>query len=85
VTASSRLEIVIDELVFRGLSPAEAHVAAAALEARLTALAGRPDVDVPARAEAFRRLPTVEANSTAGVGEAAAAAVWSGLTGGGRT
>ncbi len=37
--AMTRLEIVIDELVVRGLSAAEARVAAEALEARLAALA----------------------------------------------
>ena len=34
-----RLEIVVDELVVRGLSPEKARVLAAALESRLTVLA----------------------------------------------
>jgi len=80
---AQRLEIVVDELVVRGLTPPEAHAVAAALETRLAVLAetglptGRP-------AESFRRLPEVEASSAAGVGEAVAGAVWRGVVGGGR-
>jgi hypothetical protein len=82
-----RLEIVVDELVVSGLEPGEARVAAAALESRLEALAGEAGAALPARAESFRRLPAVEAGSPAGVGEAVAVAVWSGLggTSGGRS
>ena len=79
-----RLEIVIDELVVRGLSPADARDAAAALEARLGALATESTAPVHPRAEAFRRLPAVEAGSARGVGDVVAGAVWSELGGGGR-
>ena len=40
-----RLEIVIDELVLRGLSPAEAQLAAATLESRLTTLASQAEAE----------------------------------------
>jgi hypothetical protein len=78
-----RLEIVVDELVVRGLEPGEARVAAAALEARLTELAsaGAP---LHPRAEAFRRGPAVDVQAVAqpaAIGEAAASAVWSTLEG----
>jgi hypothetical protein len=77
-----RVEIVIDELVVRGLSNGDARIAAAALEARLGALATAEGVRP--RAEAFRRLPAVEARSPRGVGDAVAGAVWSAVGGGGR-
>jgi hypothetical protein len=79
------VEIVVDELVVRGLTPEQAHVAAAALETRLAALAGERAAEVPPRAEAFRRLPPVEATSPRGVGEAVAGAVWGGIGGGGKS
>lgn len=75
-----RIEIVVDELVVRGLSPAEARAAADAFEARLTALAATPAAIAP-RSEAARLLPAVEAGTPAGVGEAAAGAVWRELAG----
>jgi hypothetical protein len=83
---SPRLEIVIDELVIRGLTPQAAGIAAASLEARLTALAEGHEAPIPARTEAFRRLPTIEAaaDSPAAVGAAAAGAVWNELAGGAR-
>jgi hypothetical protein len=79
------IEIVIDELVVRGLSPEAAKAAATALEARLAVLAGEPGRDLPSRAEAFRRLPPVAApsGSPGVVGDAVAGAVWSALSGGG--
>ncbi len=78
-----RVEIVVDELVVRGLEPGAARVAAAALEARLTELAsgGAP---LRPRAEAFRRGPAVDVQAVAqpaAIGEAAASAVWSTLEG----
>lgn len=78
-----RLEIVVDELVVRGLEPGAARIAAAALETRLTALAEAADEPLRPRAEAFRRGPAVAvpAGSPAAVGEAAADAVWSALAG----
>lgn len=75
-----RIEIVVDELVFRGLSPEAARAAAAGFAARLTELAGS-DAAVAARAESFRRLPAIDAPA-GGVGEAVGAAVWSALAGG---
>jgi hypothetical protein len=74
------VEIVVDELVVRGLPPHAAHVAAAALEARLTALAEQSPPKLVDRAEAFRRLPTVEAGSPAEVGNAVGDEVWSALS-----
>lgn len=73
-----RIEIVIDELVVRGLSPEQARAAAGSLEARLAVLAGQSDASVPERAEASRRLPAIE--TTAGsLGDSVAAAVWGAL------
>jgi hypothetical protein len=77
------IEVVIDELVVRGLSPGEAHAAAAALESRLAALAGAHDAAVPAHAEAFRRLAPVTAASPGALGESVAGAVWGAVSGGG--
>ena len=77
------IEVVIDELVVRGLSPGEARAAAAALEAKLAALAGAHDAAVPARAEASRRLEPVSAASPAALGESVAGAVWGAVSGGG--
>jgi hypothetical protein len=70
-----RIEIVIDEFVLRGLTPEEARAAAAALEARLAALADAGAV-AGARDEAFGRLPPVEAGSPAALGDAVAGVVW---------
>ena len=80
----ARVEIVVDELVVRGLPPEAARVAAAAFEARLSTLAGAAGADVPERAESFRRLPpvTAPADSPAAVGAAVAGAVWSSVSGG---
>jgi hypothetical protein len=79
------IEIVIDELVVRGLSPAAAAAVAAALESRLETLAAEAGAAPPARAESFRRLPPVAApaGSPRAVGDAVAGAVWSALAGGG--
>ena len=77
------IEVVVDELVVRGLSPGEAQDAAAALEARLSALAR--DGGVAALSAAFLRTPPV--NAPAGkpvtLGEAVAGAVWGAVSGGG--
>lgn len=79
-----RVEVVIDELVIRGLTPEAARVAAASLEARLTILAEGHDAPIPAQTEAFRRPPDVRtvADSPVSVGTAAAEAVWSEIAGG---
>ena len=77
-----RLEIVVDELVVRGLAPDAARLAAAALETRLTELAGEPHAPLAPRAEAFRRTPAVDVPaSPRAVGEAVAGAVWGTLEG----
>ena len=78
-----RLEIVVDELVVHGLEPGAARAAAAALEARLTELAGEPHAPLAPRAEAFRRARGVDvpAGSPRAVGEAVAGAVWGTLGG----
>jgi hypothetical protein len=73
----TRVEIVIDELIVRGLSPSAAGDAAAALEARLTALAESGDA-VRERAETSRRLAPIDlpAGSPGALGDAVAEAVW---------
>jgi hypothetical protein len=78
-----RIEIVLDELVVRGLSPHDARAVSVALEQRLTALAEQSPAKIADRAEAFRRLPPIEAaaGSPAAVGEAVAGAVWGALSG----
>ena len=52
--AMTRLEIVVDELVVRGLSPEQARAAAAAFEVRLGTLAEQSEA---ARARARRGVP----------------------------
>jgi hypothetical protein len=86
VTGQPRVEIVVDELVVRGLEPREARAAAAALEGRLSELAGAGADGLASRDEAVRRLPPVAPASTApaALGEAVAGAVWNGLASGGR-
>ena len=78
------IEIVIDELVVRGLAPAEAQLARAGLEERLTELAGSEPGRVPTRAEASRRLPsiTAPAGSSRALGGAVAGAVWGAIASG---
>jgi hypothetical protein len=79
----TRIEIVVDELIVRGLDPHAARAAAAELETRLATLAGNADVPIRAREESFRRLPGVEA-APGGVGDAVANAVWGAVSGSGR-
>ena len=76
------LEIAIDELIVRGLSPSDARVAANALEERLSELAQQSAVTIRERAEASRKLSPVDAESPTGVGQAVADAVWNTLSGG---
>jgi hypothetical protein len=78
----TRVEIVIDELVMRGLSPEQARVAAASIESRLVELADT-GATVRSRDEASRRLPDVTA-TPGSLGDSVAGAVWSGLAGDGR-
>jgi len=70
-----RVEVVIDELVLRGVEPAQARAAAVALETRLAALAGEHGAGVRERAEAYRRVAPVTAAPNR-LGEAVADAVW---------
>jgi hypothetical protein len=79
----TRVEIVVDELVVRGLDPGAARAAARALETRLATVAAGADAPIASREEAFRRLPAVEAPLD-GVGDAVADAVWGALSGRGR-
>jgi hypothetical protein len=76
MTTGPRLEIVVDELVVRGLSPGEARVAAGAFETRLAGLGRERQREPRERSETSRRLPAVRADSPAGVGAAVAGAVW---------
>jgi hypothetical protein len=81
-----RLEILVDEVVVRGLSPAEARSAVAALEARLQVLGedwAVSNAAIAPRDEVFRRAPitTPRTASPVAVGESAASAVWSTIAG----
>jgi hypothetical protein len=83
----ARLEIRIDELVLRGLSPAQARSAVEALEARLAALGAdwaASTTAIEPRDEAFRRAPAVTppSGTPAAFGESAASAVWTAVAGG---
>ena len=78
----TRVEIVIDELIVRGLTPEAARAAAATLESRL-ALIATAGPDVAPRDEPFRRLPPVEASSADTLGDAVADEVWGALAPGG--
>lgn len=86
-----RLEIRVDEVVVRGLSPAQARSAVAALEARLQVLgeawaSATATATIAPRDEAFRRVPVVvpPTGSPIAVGESAASAVWTTIAGGDR-
>jgi len=77
------IEVVIDELVVRGLGQADAHAVAAALEAELVRLEPAAQGIRP-RAEASRRLEPVSAASPKALGYAVAGAVWGAVSGGAR-
>jgi hypothetical protein len=82
------LEIVVDELVLRGVPNERAADVAAALEGRLAALGKesvRDGIQLAPRDEVFRRTPEVQAPSSPGaLGEAVAGAVWGAVSGGRR-
>ena len=81
------VELVVDEVILRGVPPERARAVTAALEARLTAFAaGSGSLPLASRSEAFRRLPAAAAPaaSPAALGDAVAEAVWSAIGGGGR-
>ena len=73
----SRVEVVIDELVLRGVSPVHARQVAAALESRLAVLAGG-GAPVRGRDEAFRRLEPVTAKES-DLGDSVADAMWAAI------
>jgi hypothetical protein len=77
------IEVVIDELVIRGLSPSEARATATALEARLVLLAR--EGEATAGNDAFRRTAVVAAPAAqpAALGDAVAVAVWGTVSSGG--
>ncbi len=81
-----RIEIVIDELVLRGVAPGDAHAVAAALESQLAVLGAQWSASggaaFAARDESSRRLPAVRAatTSSAALGEAVAGSVWDAMT-----
>jgi hypothetical protein len=90
-TPRPRLEIRVDEVVVRGLPPADARSAVAALEAELQALgegwvASDASTAIAQRDEAFRRAPVVApaTGSPRAVGESAAWAIWTTIAGGDR-
>jgi hypothetical protein len=89
--SAPRIDIVIDELVLRGVAPEHADAVAAALRAQLELLAGpwaagAGTAPVAGRDESFRRLPAVDvaAGAPAVLGDAVAGAVFDGLAGGRR-
>ena len=71
-----RVEVVIDELVLRGVEPAQAHAAAAALESQLRALAQAHEGPLRGRAESSRRLEPIAVAAPQRLGERVAEAVW---------
>lgn len=74
------VEIVIDELVLRGVAPEQAPTVAAALQARLAELAVG-GAELAPRVEASRRLAPIMLDRANGLGEAVAERVWSGIGG----
>jgi hypothetical protein len=77
------IEIVVDELVLRGVQNERAHDVADAMKARLEAL-GEGSTALASRDEAFRRAPDAHApsSSAAALGEAVAGSVWHAVGGG---
>jgi len=77
-----RIEIVIDELVLRGVAPSDAHAVAAAVEAQLAVLGTRWSAAggnrYGARDESSRRLPAIDVapGTPADLGGAVANAVF---------
>jgi hypothetical protein len=81
-----QVELIVDEVVLRGIPPERAPAVATALETGLgkavesSGVAPRAD-----RVETARRLPTVAAPSASpgALGDAVAAAVWTAIANGG--
>lgn len=86
-TPQPRVEIVVDELLLRGLAPEQAEAVAAAIETHLAALSTQWAQDgggaLASREESARRLPAVDAPATSpdALGAAVAGAVLQNLTG----
>ena len=86
-TPQPRVEIVVDELLLRGVPPEQGEAVAAAIEAHLAALSTRWAQDgggaLAPRDEASRRLAAVDtpATSPEALGAAVAGAVLQNLTG----
>jgi hypothetical protein len=86
-TPQPSVEIVVDELVLRGVAPEQAGAVVAALQGQLGVLGERWATPgrggLATRAEAVRRVPAVDvpAASPAMLGSAIAGAVVGGLTG----
>jgi len=81
------IEIVVDELVLRGVPNERAGEVADALGAQLAALgeeSARTGARLAPREEAFRRAPDARprSSSSAAVGEAVAGSVWHAVGGG---
>jgi hypothetical protein len=76
-----RVEIVVDELVVRGLSPSEARSAAESFEAHLAQLAGK-EASFAERTESFRPVPAIQAGRQE-IGKTVAGAVWGEISNGG--
>jgi hypothetical protein len=86
-----RLEIRVDEVVVRGLSPAQARLAVEALKARLQVLGEEwaselATTAIAPRDEAFRLAPIASPRTASprAVGESAASAFWTTIAGGNR-
>lgn len=77
---SPRVEIVIDELVVRGLSRRDARAAAAAIEARLAELAATTGDRHPGTPDRPARV-VVPAGEPEALGNAVAGAVWTAIRG----
>lgn len=86
-TPRPRVEIVVDELLLRGVPPEQAEAVAAAIESQLAAMStqwAQHGGGAPAsRVEACRRLPAVDTPATSpdALGAAVAGAVLQNLTG----
>jgi hypothetical protein len=81
------IEIVVDELVLRGVPNERAHEVAEAMKVRLAALgedSAHGGEAIAARDEAFRRAPDAqpESASAGALGEAVAGSVWNAVGGG---
>lgn len=81
------IEIVVDELVLRGVPNERAHEVAEAMKGRLAALgedSARGGEPLAPREEAFRRAPDAQARSSSAgaLGEAVAGSVWQAVGGG---